>query len=201
MPITLRNISGAVNSDTLYCLVETGLSAAAQGAGVANTTIATTKVFPFQYKIRKVAVYVASIDAISGGSDAFNLVVGTAASYTNTNIAANDNSDTNGYPTNVAVVGNCVFNGDMGFTAANTPVNGSGWITLATSTGGYGIFVPPNYDAVYPAGIPLTLRLVTTASTGSLGASSYTLAITPIKLRYAIAGESGQEIVLPGVDY
>lgn len=189
-------------ADTLHAVQAKEFApVAAIGAGVANTVVQARVVLPFNYKIRYVAVDLTAIDAVAG-LDLFNLVVGTGA-YTNTaaSLAPNDNRDTNGIATNVAVAGNSVFGADVPFNAANTQVQGSGWIALATAAGGQGIFVPPNYDAVYPRGVPMTLRVVTVAATGSISNLAVVMGIVPVDLRAAVAGAPGQTIVLPGVDY
>jgi hypothetical protein len=118
-----------------------------------------------------------------------------------------------GYPTNVAVAGQSVFAADVPFgTAAGTynasPPNTSGsgtftqytgWITLAT-TGGYGIFVPSNYDAVYPENIPLTIRATTIPTTGAVTGLVVRLAVTPIRKRPAPIG-SDVYGAIPSLDY
>jgi hypothetical protein len=126
-----------------------------------------------------------------------------------------------GYPTNVAVVGNSVFVADVGFTATNVfnpagaatlgPTSpgfgsagmayyGTGWQSLATGTGGSGLFVPENYDAVYPAGIPLTLRLVIAAAS-TITNLLVEIGIEPVMLRGAPMSTVGQVIALPGTDF
>lgn len=123
-----------------------------------------------------------------------------------------------GYPTNVGVIGNSVFSADLAILSTNVfnpagaaninPPNGTagmsvlgtGWQLVGTG-GGYGLFVPDAYDAVYPAGIPLTLRLVTPASTGSITALSITIGYEPIALRGAPMSTAGQVISLPGTDF
>lgn len=105
--------------------------------------------------------------------------------------AANDNSyDQNlpggvGISTNVAVQGNALFGTDVGFNASNAynGTTGVGWGKLATATGGYGIFVPDNYDAVYPRHLPITLRVNTPASTGSITGLCISLLCEPITFR------------------
>jgi hypothetical protein len=217
MPVTLRGLNETPTSDTLYSLSEASLSSAgAIGAGVANATVQSLKVLPFNFKIRKVVIYVPSIDAVAGG-DSFNLVVGSGA-YTQGNIAPNDTFDTSGVNAVTAVAGNCVFANDVPFNSANTAASNTaytpgnligqappnvGWLSLAT-TGGSGIFVPTNWDAVYPAGIQITLRVTTVASTGSIGAGAQVvMAIVPVGIRRAVAGDPliAQSLVLPGVDY
>lgn len=125
-----------------------------------------------------------------------------------------------GYPTNVAVVGNSVFVADVGFTSTNVfnpgganfnpnsvgfgsagmAYPGTGWQSLATATGGSGLFVPENYDAVYPAGIPLTLRLVIAAGS-TITNLIVEIGIEPVMLRGAPMSTAGQVIALPGTDF
>jgi len=118
-----------------------------------------------------------------------------------------------GYPTNVATTGQTVFATDVPFgTAAGTynanPANTSGsgtygqytgWITL-TTTGGYGIFVPTNYDAVYPENIPLTIRATTIPTTGAVTGLVVRLAVTPIRKRPEPIGSQLYGAV-PSYDY
>jgi len=80
-----------------------------------------------------------------------------------------------GYPTNPAVAGQSLFVSDITINPANafsaTTANGTagckyagtGWIS-ATTTGGVGIFIPESYDAFYPLGGVLTLRLTVPAA-------------------------------------
>jgi hypothetical protein len=223
MPITLAGYNFALNSDTLGALSAHNVpSVASVGAGQANTAVLTSASVPFQYKIRYLTILVTAIDNVTG-TDSFNLVVGglagqTGQAYTQGNTAANDNSGpagpSYGYPTNVAVAGNCVFANDVPFNSANLAANnvpanyyasaspynpgvttwvpssnligqslpGTGWYSLAT-TGGYGLFVPTNFDAVYPAVIPLSLRATTVASTGSISNMAIVLGIVPVRKR------------------
>lgn len=213
MPVTLNGLNSTPRSDTLNALdASAQINLATIGASQANTAVQAAYISPVQYKIRKVAVYFSAISAITGLS--FNLVVGTGA-YTQGNAAPNDNSfDPTtlttigtgapqftsvtpvlggvGYPTNVAVAGQSVFAADVGFTVANFP-------NITVGTGGYAVLIPTNYDAVYPVGIPLTLR-ATTGTGASITNLNITLAIVPIRLRPA---PPGPEAVapLPGVDY
>lgn len=207
MPITLQGINSTPNSDTLHALQLKSMPIVSPGAGVVTTTVQDAISMPFNYKIRKVSVMLTAINLVDG-TEVFNLVVGglkgaTSQAYTNTSVAANDNSATYGYPTNTAVAGNAVFSGDVGFNATNafSSTTGTGWIALATTTGGYGIFVPTNYDAVYPQGVPLSLRVSTTASTGTISNLSVTIAYVPVPLRVKPGLAAGQILVAPGLDY
>jgi hypothetical protein len=113
-----------------------------------------------------------------------------------------------GYPTNVAVANMAIFSADIpleaGYPAGayqaatgQTLTYAPGWISVTTS-GGYGIFVPPNYDTVYPMLLPLTLR----ATTGTVGGSITNLtceigyeAVTPL------ANPGSLAFVQPGIDF
>lgn len=164
---------------------------ASAGASVANTTIQQLVVPPTNVKIAKVAIAGTAINAVDG-THKFNIVLGTVGAYTAGTIAANDNSSTNGYPTNVASGAVALFSADVAITSAAANafsattangttgclVPGTGWIKV-TTTGFYGIFVPDSYDAVYPAGVPLGLRLVTPATTGSITNLCVTMLLEP----------------------
>jgi hypothetical protein len=173
-------------------------SVASIGAGVANTTVQTARCFAGRFKIAKVVVSLTAIDAVAGADSFNLVIGGltgqTSQTYSQGNPAPLDNSFTYdptqasgnsnlGYPTNIAVAGQTVFANDVPFNSANVYATNTagvagdltglaqpntGWLALATSTGGYGIFVPTNYDAVYPEGLPLSLRVTTAASTGSI---------------------------------
>lgn len=144
---------------------------ASVGASVANTTISDMFVLPANTKITKIAIACTAIGALTGYS--FNIVLGTTGAYTQGNVPTNDNSEVDGYPTNFAVNGQSLFAADVVLNAANTG--------FATATGGSAVFstqgnaVPAAstiylaaYDAIYPNGGILTLRLTTPASTGSI---------------------------------
>jgi hypothetical protein len=226
MGVTLRGLNATRTADYLNALGTQDLPTASPGAGVANTVVQTSRIFPFNYKIRVVAVMFTAIDAVAGG-DSFNLVVGgipgaTGQTYTQGNVAANDNSDTWGSPTNIAVAGNCVFGNDVPINVANLAsantlawlpsgsvpsanligqsVPNTGWLACAT-TGGYGLFVPTNWDAVYPAGIPLSVRTTTVATTGTITALSITLGIVPIMRREEAMSVAGQTFPVGLTDF
>jgi hypothetical protein len=196
------------------------------GAGVANTTIQASFLAPTLFKIRKVAVLYTAANSVTS-TLAFNIVVGTGA-YTAGTIAPNDNSYASGtvlpvsptttgsgvavaaagvgYPTNVAGAGQAVFSADITFTTATqtgaqaASTYAPGWVSL-TTTGGYGIFVPPNYDAVYPMLLPITLRCVTTASTGTISNLAVMLDVVPVTpLANPGSGSSGNYCA-PGISY
>ena len=211
MPVTLNNLNSTPRSDTLNSVSFVPYLAISPGAGVVNTTVQDLQLLGLQYKIRKVAVAFTAIDSVAG-TDSFNLVVGTGA-YAQGNPAPNDNSfDPSalttvgvngqinptvlggvGYPTNVAVAGQTVFANDVAFTPANIP-------NITTGAGGYAILIPANYDAVYPVNIPLTLRVTTTAATGSITGLRIFVVISPMRLRPAFPGAEAVA-PLPGVDY
>lgn len=128
-----------------------------------------------------------------------------------------------GYPSNVALNNTPVFLADIPFSSAATyayipssPIStsipnpstatpnlpygfqGFGWVTCGT-TGGYGIFLPANYDAVYPANIPLTLRATTTAVTGAVASLVITIFYEPMYLRPTAPGPNPN--FYPGQDF
>jgi hypothetical protein len=196
MPLSLLGLNSTPRSDTLNTVSWAPFPSVSPGAGVANSAIQAVISPPTRYKIRKVSVYFSAIDALTG--DSFNIVVGTGT-YTQNNAAPNDNSFDQalpggvGYPTNVATAGMSVFAADVVFNATS-------FSNIATGTGGYGIVIPTNYDAVYSGGTPLTLRVTTNASTGSITGLIVSLAIVPVRLRVAPPGSEAVYPV-PGVDY
>jgi hypothetical protein len=157
-------VTGTLGLTTLF-------KVASVGANVANTTVSDLFVLPANCKITKIAIASTAIAALTGHS--FNIVLGTTGAYTQGNVPTNDNSETDGYPTNFATNGMALFAADVVLNAANTG--------FATATGGSAVFstsgnaVPAAstiylaaYDAIYPNGGILTLRLTTPASTGSI---------------------------------
>lgn len=113
---------------------------ASVGAGVANTTVQARLPVPQACKIYKV---VANFSAIgSGGAHSFNIVVGNGAE------GSVGTTDTN------AAAGTIVFSTDQALSGgtADTPQ----------------LYIPTNWDVIYPTQSLLTLRAVTPASTGSL---------------------------------
>lgn len=230
MPVLKRQLSLQPTSFNLNAQSAIALAVAAVGAGVANTALQALFISPFNYKINKVAIAYTAISAVTG-TTSLNLVVGTGAYTQgnpagNDNSIAGPTSMTNyptapggmGYPTNVAVAGNAVFSNDLTVNSANTfnpagaagtgtpngtegmAVLGTGWIAVGTG-GGYGLFVPDYYDAVYPAGIPLTLRVTTPATTGSITNLTVTIGYEPVALRGAPMSTPNQTIALPGTDF
>jgi hypothetical protein len=230
VPIFKRGLTLNPQSFNLNALgVDSFPVVASIGQGIANTAIQAYWISPCMFKIAKVAVFASAIDAVTG-TDAFNIVVGTTGAYTQGNIAANDNSIAGpsvsvgstyptsaiggmGYPTNVAAVGNSVFAADVPFQsttavpfpyvgagAGNPGGNGQGWKALAT-TGLYGLLIPTNYDAVYPEGVPLTLRVSTVASTGSISNLLVAFTWEPVARRGAPISVAGQVVAQPGLDF
>jgi hypothetical protein len=219
------------HSDTFNCIEVTSLPSISPGAGAANTTVQSLYLSPVLYKIRKVSVSYTAIDSVAG-TDKFNLVVGTGAYTQgniapNDNSFASGLSlppsgTTNGagvavasagvgIPTNVAGSGMAVFSADITIAPSSTTAQQAGaapnstyapgWIS-ATTSGGYGIFVPPNYDAVYPMMLPLTTRVVTTAVTGSITSLSITLLVVPVTpLAGDGSGMATPPYISPGIYY
>lgn len=169
----IKGLSGSqADSYQLGALVPVQLfNLAAAGAGLVAGTVEATFVLPTRCKIPKVNVSFSAIDTLAG-TDLFNIVQGIAA-YTAGVVASNDNSSGSGICTDPAVNGDALFNIDVPFTVANFP-----GATTAGGSSGLGL-IPTNPDAVYPCGAVLTLRLRTTASTGSLTQLSVTAVLIP----------------------
>lgn len=137
-------------------------------------------------------------------------------SYTATSVQPGLTTGNYGFPTNFAVAGNALFIADIPLNNAAayayiapasglpvaTPgfagygVQGTGWITIAT-TGGTGIFIPSYYDAVYPAGVPISLRATSTTSITNLQVA---LLCEPMGLRGTPQPGATAIESLPGVD-
>lgn len=166
---------GTTNNENMFTV------ATITGA-VANTAIQGFYPLPVGMKVSKLAVSFSALTAV-GGTNLFNIVYNSPAqlngaqAYTQGNIAAQDNSNIEGYPTNPAVATQSLFSTDIAITntAANAfsattangttgcKVPGTGWVA-ATTSGGMGIFVPDSYDAFYPLGGVFTLRFVIAAA-------------------------------------
>ena len=127
-----------------------------------------------------------------------------------------------GYPTNVALINQSMFLADIPITnaanaaqvnynaSANPPqavpsvavpnpafgLPGFGWV-LASTTGGAGVFLPANYDAVY-SGI-FSLRVTTTAGTGSITGLTVSLLYEPMYIRPSVPGPD--VLPYPGIDF
>lgn len=162
------------------------------GAGLTGSAISGAIILPQYCKIPKVAVAYKTCDVFNG-SETLNIVVessgdynanastpnerfnttgtpfgagsGFGASYT-AGIAQTtgpgDNSGDIGYPSQFAAVGTCLFGTDIGFSSSYFTGNGAG------TSGGNEVFPTTEWDTVYAAGSILSLRAVTTASTGSI---------------------------------
>jgi hypothetical protein len=63
------------------------------------------------------------------------------------------------------------------------------------------LIVPTSYDAVYSEGVPLTLRVSTVASTGSITNLLVSFTYEPLPRRGAPISTVGQVIALPSVDF
>lgn len=101
----------------------------------------------------------------------------SAASYTAgvaQTTGPGDNSGVYGYPAQYAAVGTCLFGTDIGFSSTffTSPSAGTG--------GGAQVFPTTQWDTVYAAGTILSLRGVTTASTGSVTGLLVALLIQPV---------------------
>lgn len=159
-------------------------------AGLDGSAISGLIILPQYCKIPKVAIAYNSSDVFDG-TETLNIVVesagdytpatppnaamangsplgagkGPAASYTPgiaQTVGPGDDSGTYGYPAQFAAVGTCLFGTDIGVSATffTNPAAGTG--------GGSEVFPTTEWDTVYAAGTILSLRAVTTASTGSL---------------------------------
>jgi len=164
------------------------------GAGHNGSEIEGSVIIPQYCKIPKVAVGFKSVDLFNA-TETFNIVVDSAGDY-NPAILANgypnaamangsptgggsgygatytpgvaqttgpgDNSGVFGYPAQYAALGTCLFGTDIGFgpTFFTNPSAGT--------TGGGQVFPTTEWDTVYCPGTILSLRAVTTASTGDL---------------------------------
>lgn len=174
---------------------------ASLGAGLTGSVRSAMAILPQYCKILKVAVGYASVDLFNG-TETFNIVVESAGDY---NSAAAANSDAQlisgtpngagsgpqasytagaaqtiappstegqyGYATAFAAVGACLFAKDVPFSST-TFTNGA-----AGTGGGSQVLAPTNWDGCYAAGTMLSLRAVTTASTGSVTGLCITLLV------------------------
>lgn len=163
------------------------------GAGLDGSAVSAAIVLTQYCKIPKVAVAFATSDVFDG-TETFNIVVESSGDYnaaastpnagfntTGTPFGAGaafgatytpgvaqttgpgDNSGTYGYPTQFAAAGTCLFATDIGFgpTFFTGPA-------ASTTAGGSQVFPTTEWDTVYAPGTVLSLRAVTTASTGSI---------------------------------
>jgi len=165
------------------------------GAGLNGSAISGSIILPQYCKIPKVAIGFATSDVFDG-TETLNFVVESAGDYSAT-LQANgypnatmangspygaskgpsasytpgvaqttgpgDNAGWAGYPAQYAPIGNCLFGTDIGlgptfFTAPSA----------SHTAGAAQVFPTTEWDTVYAPGTILSLRAVTTASTGSV---------------------------------
>ena len=121
-----------------------------------------------------------------------------------------------GIATNTAAANVALFGADVGFNAANTLSGNTkgvagdlagraqpntGWVTC-TTTAGYGVFVPTNYDAVYALTNPFTLRAYTNTNGGSISNLRVDLSIVPVTLEeYWQTQANPQNVCAPGASF
>lgn len=224
---TLTNVGAdvvaAILADTTSNLLVTASNAAgvvtirALLPGTAGNAITLTA-----SKVSTSGTFVAGGATLAGGAGQSGVTIppndnsyssGTAAPQSGTTDGAGNTNTSSGigYPTDVAGAGMAVFSSDIGLTAAGTYPAGCyqaatgqvmtyapGWIAASTTTGGYGVFVPPNYDAVYPMLLPITLRLQTAASTGSITAFTVKMLIETVT---PLAEPGSLTYPVPGVNF
>jgi hypothetical protein len=177
------------------------------GAGLTGSTRSAYFILPQYSKIPKVMVAYAASDVFDG-TETFNIVVESAGDYNATIQAGTgypsaamangsplgagkgqsasytagvaqttgpgDNAGWAGYPAQYAAVGTCLFGTDIGFSATYFTNPGAG------TGGGSQVFPTTEWDTVYAAGTILSLRAVTTASTGSITGLVVALLIQPL---------------------
>jgi hypothetical protein len=157
-------------------------------AGLANTAVVARVSLPLAAKIPVVQVSFIAIDSLAG-TDKFNIVVGEGAE-TGT-VGPVDNTDVSGTPWAVgqpiasgyAAAGNGLFKVDQAITATagvGAPANQPALAAVTTGTGGVLRFITDAPDTIYPAGTVLTLRAVTTASTGEITSLVVSLDVIPV---------------------
>jgi hypothetical protein len=170
------------------------------GAGLTGTTIGGSVVLPQAMKIPKVAFAYETSDLFNG-TETLQIVVESSGDYNpaastpnaafNTSatpfgqgvgvahvlhtagqgqmVGPGDNSGLIGYPTQFAAAGDCLF-------ATDVPIDAATFTNASAGTGGGSCVQPTtNWDTVYAAGTVLSLRGVTTASTGSITGLCVTL--------------------------
>jgi hypothetical protein len=159
------------------------------GAGLTGSTVSAAIVLPQFCKIPKVAIAFGAINVFDGTETA-NIFVEAAGDGTTSGnsvgfgtgtytpgaqtVGYPDNSQTWGYPNQQVSTepfggsgpvffptGSCLFANDIEFGTTQFPLG-------TTTHGGGRVIETTNYDGVFAAGTILTLRLVTTASTGSI---------------------------------
>jgi hypothetical protein len=174
------------------------------GAGLTGSAVSGLIILPQYCKIPKVAIGFTTADLFNG-TETVNIVVESAGDYSPT-LQANgypntamangspigaskgpsasytagvaqttgpgDNAGVFGYSAQFAAVGTCLFGTDIGF--------GPVFFTSPSATAGAGgaqVFPTTQWDTVYTAGTILSLRAVTTASTGSITGLVVTLLV------------------------
>lgn len=173
------------------------------GAGLTGSARSASIILPQYCKIPKVAIGYLSADLFNG-TETVNIVVESAGDYSPT-LQANgypnaamangsptggsagygasytpgiaqvtgpgDNAGIFGYSAQYAAVGTCLFGTDIGIgpTFFTSPAAGTG--------GGAQVFPTTEWDTVYAPGTVLSLRAVTTASTGDVTGLVVTLLI------------------------
>lgn len=78
---------------------------------------------------------------------------------------------------------------------------GSSVPAINTTGGGSAVFIPTNYDAVYPAGGVLTLRATTNTGTGSITGLKVAMLAEPLGLRAGPVPSATYYQATPGVDF
>ena len=242
MPLTKQHTARYPRTWVFDNLHYEGFSSVNVAISNVNTAVLAVMPLATGVKIAKVAVaWTAMTDATPSFNIVYNTAqaLGSARSYTQGNVVPPDNSYTAGItastvgatvntvgfpnpalttaypnfqqigglgiPTNVAVDGQPVFAADVVFNTTNFP--GAG-----TTTGGQGILIPTNYDAVYPAGVypygvaqglpnaadlpaSFTLR-ATTGGTETITNLTVSLLLVPILLTEALAPTA--VVAIPG---
>lgn len=173
------------------------------GAGLTGSAVSGSIILPQYCKIAKVAIGYASADLFNG-TETLQIVVESAGDYNpalqangypNTTMAngspfgagkgyaasytpgvaqttgPGDNAGIFGYSAQYAAVGTCLFATDIGI-GPTFFTNGA-----AGAGGGSQVFPTTEWDTVYTAGTILSLRAVTTASTGDVTGLVVTLLI------------------------
>jgi hypothetical protein len=175
------------------------------GAGLTGSAVSGSIILPQYCKIPKVAIGFATADLFNG-TETLNIVVESAGDYNPAIIAGTgypnaamangsplgagkgygvtytpgiaqttgpgDNSGWAGYPAQYAAPGTCLFGTDIGIGPVFFTSPSAG-----TTAGGAQVFPTTEWDTVYCPGTILSLRAVTTASTGDITGLVVTLLI------------------------
>lgn len=194
-------------------------SVATVTGAIANTAIQGYYSLPMGTKLSKISVSFSALTAVAG-TNKFNIVYNSptqlngAQTYTQGNIAGQDNSNIEGYPTNPATAAQSVFSADILITNAagnaysattangttGCGVPGTGWLSTTTS-GGMGIFVPDSYDAFYPLGGVFTLRFVIAAGS-TLANFNVTAVLEPRPITPTYVTQTiNNPTILPGTSF